>query len=498
MRRVKVPWSFEDWRGFPEIEQESRFAALLHSDAELGFDIAHAPLMRVALRRTTETSSYFIWSTHHLCIDGWSWPLVLGDVSRVYAALESGSKPDLSPALPFREYLRWLSESAPRSAEFWKAELAGFTGPTPFALSPPLPPNEAVALASESNSAQLVVRLTPETTAALQLLARNEHVTLSVVVNAAWALILSHYSGESPVIFGVAFSGRSAELADVETMVGPCVNNVPLCVAVDDCADFQTWLADIQHRQFGIAQQQYASLEQIQHWANVPWRHRLFGSLVVFQNYQISEQAQRIGTGASCVLLAAPEATNYALTLAVSVSQVLSVRLICRPDLLHPNDLQQIATDLSAVMQAMAGSTKVVLRDLRHVFGAATFGKAKALLAAQTDKPTATYAAPAEGAERIIASVWQELFGVERISLDDNFFDLGGHSIMLVQAHARLVTKLQRDLPIVALLQHPTVRTLAQYMSGSVVSVDAVRGTIDRAKKQREAQKRQRDLVGRR
>jgi len=111
-----------------------------------------------------------------------------------------------------------------------------------------------------------------------------------------------------------------------------------------------------------------------------------------------------------------------------------------------------------------------------------------------------SYSAPSSEAEREIATVWQELFGVDRVSLDDNFFDLGGHSVLLVQAHARLKARLRADLPIVALLQHPTVRSLARYLSGSANpdGEKAANVAMDRAQKQREAQMRQRNLAGRR
>ena len=88
----------------------------------------------------------------------------------------------------------------------------------------------------------------------------------------------------------------------------------------------------------------------------------------------------------------------------------------------------------------------------------------------------------------------------EQVSLDDNFLDLGGHSVLLVQAHARLRAGLRADLPIVALLQYPTVRSLARYLSGAA-DADALKASSDvaeRARKQREAQMRRRNLAERR
>ncbi|HEX4606138.1 MAG TPA: acyl carrier protein, partial [Candidatus Angelobacter sp.] len=76
------------------------------------------------------------------------------------------------------------------------------------------------------------------------------------------------------------------------------------------------------------------------------------------------------------------------------------------------------------------------------------------------------------------------------ISLEANFFELGGHSLLLVQAHRKLQQALGRSLPIVTLLQHPTVRALAGQLTGNGDSRLAVQTVNDRARRQQEAMAR--------
>jgi len=126
-------------------------------------------------------------------------------------------------------------------------------------------------------------------------------------------------------------------------------------------------------------------------------------------------------------------------------------------------------------------------------------GLAAAVAAKAAERSTASYVAPTNEIERVVSGVWQTLFGVERISLDDNFFELGGHSLLLVRAHAQLREKLRPDLPIVALLQFPTVRALAKHLAGDRAAAAATaESAMDRARKQREALARQRNLTGKR
>ena len=89
-----------------------------------------------------------------------------------------------------------------------------------------------------------------------------------------------------------------------------------------------------------------------------------------------------------------------------------------------------------------------------------------------------------------MAGIWQELFDNPAINLDANFFDLGGHSLLLVQAHHKLQQVLGRNLSIVTLLQHPTVRSLARQLAGNDGPRLAVGTLHERARRQQEAMAR--------
>ncbi len=74
---------------------------------------------------------------------------------------------------------------------------------------------------------------------------------------------------------------------------------------------------------------------------------------------------------------------------------------------------------------------------------------------------------PRSSLERRIAEVWREILNVESVGIHDNFFDLGGHSLMLTKLHARLQEVLGQELALVTLYQFPTVSALAESLAGS-------------------------------
>ncbi len=493
LQSVALPWAEHDWRALSPDEQAAHLQDLLHIDAANGFDLATPPMMRVALCRTGEQMWHLVWSTHHLCIDGWSWPVVFRDISRTYAAYAEGGEPAHESAISFHAYADWLA-NPPESETFWRSRLHDFK-PTPMRLDL----TEAVPAVSAGqhavHSTETVV-IDSATTAALTGLARRARVTPNVVLNAAWALLLSHYADSRDVVFGASFSGRPAELTGVESMVGPCVNNLPVRVAITPGQTLASWLAELQQSQIDLTQHQYAPLEQIQQWAAIPWRYRLFDSLIVFQNYQVDDDARHIGADAELTLLYAPEATNYPLTVAVSMGEELRVRLIHQPHAVDVEDVQRYGQDLGTILRGLADDSTTTVDELLARLPREMRGRAVAVAAKEPAREV-RYVAPTNDVERAVTDVWRELFGADRISLDDNFFDLGGHSLLLVRAHAQLRNRVRADLPIVALLQYPTVRALARFLAGGSTSTPSA-AAKDRARKQREAIARQRNLTGRR
>ena len=80
-------------------------------------------------------------------------------------------------------------------------------------------------------------------------------------------------------------------------------------------------------------------------------------------------------------------------------------------------------------------------------------------------EPDAPYVAPRSELERLIADVWREELGVERVGVRDNFFNLGGHSLLLIRVNNRLREALRMELPVVELFKYPTVSALAEHLS---------------------------------
>lgn len=81
--------------------------------------------------------------------------------------------------------------------------------------------------------------------------------------------------------------------------------------------------------------------------------------------------------------------------------------------------------------------------------------------------PSQRVLAPAGGLQSTVLAIWKEVLKTENISLDDNFFDIGGHSLLMVQVHERVQRALDRTFPLITLLHHPTIRSITSFLENS-------------------------------
>ena len=283
-RQVDLPFLHQDWRKFPPAEQAARLGSFVQEDRRKGFDLEQAPLMRLALMRTAEDVHRFVWTHHHILLDGWSIPILLQEVFAFYDACSRGQDLRLEPRRPYRDYIVWLKQQDLAQAEtFWRRILAGFTSPTDLVVDRPV---ESV-MDGKGRTAEREARLSKDATAALQSLARRHQLTLNTLVQGAWALLLSRYSGDEDVVFGATVSGRPADLPGSEFMIGLFINTLPVRVRVERDAPVVSWLRELQAQQVELRQYEYSPLVQIQKWSDVLPGQPLFQSISVFENYPI-------------------------------------------------------------------------------------------------------------------------------------------------------------------------------------------------------------------
>lgn len=364
-QQVQLPWTQHDWRHESAEQQNEQIDLLLAEQRQRGFELDESPLMSCTLIRRAEERWWFIWNYHHIILDGWSVSVVLGDIFKLYHAFHSGATLALDTPPPYRSYIAWLQQQDQAAAEtFWRQTLQGFSAATD------LPGATSSGQTGTARRERQVLQLLEAHTATLRALAQRHHITLSTLVQGAWAILLSRYSGLEDVVFGMTTAGRPPQLPGIEAMVGLFINTLPVRAQVAGQARLIPWLQALQAQQVQRDQYAYSPLVDVQGWSAIPRGTPLFESLLVFENAPTNSAAEAEQSGLSITDVRFEGRTNYPLTIEVVPGPALVFDVRFDADRFAPAAVQRMLTQIETLLQAMATQPEQQLDQIRWLSAA--------------------------------------------------------------------------------------------------------------------------------
>ncbi|HXU45855.1 MAG TPA: amino acid adenylation domain-containing protein [Thermoanaerobaculia bacterium] len=347
-RQVRVPFAQIDWTALPAARHAEALANLLAADLRRGIDPARPPLLRWALVRLGERRYRLLWTFHHLILDGWSVPIVLREIFALYLEAAGGRPASLPPAPPFRDHVEWLERQDTAAAErFWRTGLRGIA-PSPFAAK-----SEASGRKEFRERGAL---LGEPATERLRAVLPGARLTLQSAVLGAWGSVLAFHAKRAESVVGVAVSGRSAELGEVDSRVGMYVNTLPCRVRPAADRPALEWLSDLQNEQQAARGFDYAGVDQIRAWSGLARGAGLFDSLFTFVNMPTESllASELPSAGLSVAELRNETRNASVLTLVVNPGPRLSFR--CRFDAaaLPDAEVAELLANLVALLGDLA------------------------------------------------------------------------------------------------------------------------------------------------
>ncbi|WP_110186188.1 non-ribosomal peptide synthase/polyketide synthase [Pokkaliibacter plantistimulans] len=326
-------------------EVEDVAAAILQQ----GFDLTTPPLMRLTLLQLGEGHYHFIWTVHHLLLDGWSTSQLLAEVLRAYEGAEL-------PALQgqFRDYIGWLQQQDQAvSLQWWQQQLAQLDEPTYLASTLARPVSTQAESDAQGGYGLHQLQLDQAQTAQLYQFARQQKVTLNTLVQGAWLQLLKGYSGQSTVCAGATVAGRPAQLPGIEQQVGLFINTLPLISRIDPQQQVGDWLRQLQQHNLAAREHEYLPLYQLQRLFSAA-RQALFDTLVVFENYPVDQAlGQARQDGLQLRKVAIHEQTNYPLTLIVQGNDSLQLAFSYQHSQFSDAQMARLAAHLLAILQQL-------------------------------------------------------------------------------------------------------------------------------------------------
>jgi amino acid adenylation domain-containing protein/non-ribosomal peptide synthase protein (TIGR01720 family) len=353
--------------------EEQVLRAYLQEDRSKKFDLSRDVLMRLTVLQMADTEFYFIWSYHHILMDGWCMGIIVRELREIYMAHCRQLPHALPPVKPYGRYISWLAAwNGEAALHYWKRYLAGYNS---MATLPHKETGAGAALPYRLATETLLV--TKEHTARLHGLSVKYGVTLNVILQAAWGLLLGKYNHVTDVVFAAVVSGRPAEIEGVESMIGLFINTIPVRVRYKATDTVEALLKALQQDAISSNPHQYSLLPQVQ--AESGLGRSLFDHVMIFENYPLAkevkggeardEQEGQLHIEEVRVF----EQTNYDLSITIIPGDEILIRLDYNANVYRGYIVQQAAGHLQQVLLAMAadavqpvGDIGIIAAEERH------------------------------------------------------------------------------------------------------------------------------------
>ncbi|WP_018882875.1 non-ribosomal peptide synthetase, partial [Paenibacillus massiliensis] len=356
---------FQDLRSMGESEQSSYIIEYAKRDQAEGFDFSTGALMRVSVLRTDEESYRFVWSFHHILMDGWCLFLIVGEAFNTYFDVLAGRTPELAPVTPYSEYIEWLERQDNTEAErFWSDYFTGFEQQTTLPQAKVL---DAQAKGYEAN--KLSFTLGRELTQQMDSLVKQQQVTVNTLLQAAWGVVLQRYNNSRDVVFGSVVSGRSADIPGIDKMIGLFINTVPVRIHSEEEVTFVELMKRTQEH--ALASRSYETYPLYEIQALTEQKQDLVNHIMVFENYPVEQRMEEMGSrdagGFTIANASMSEQTNYDFNITIVPGDNIHVHLEYNALVFDRSAIRQIAEHWVYVMEQVISSPHARVDDLELV-----------------------------------------------------------------------------------------------------------------------------------
>lgn len=310
VKEASLKVDFQDLRAIDETRRESVRNEILVFQRTTPFNLSRDLLMRMFVIQRGDDLYDVVWTHHHLLLDGWSVGILLSEFLQIYSSLKEDRLTVLSPSVPVNGYISWLEQQSREvSYAFWADYLQGYS------RIAEIPQSSLDLSANVGEQESVSTLLEPGLYGELQTRAAECGVTVSVLLQCIWSVILCRYNDCSDVVFGMVVSGRPAEVEGIEHMVGNLINTVPVRVSIEKDMSWRSLAINVQEQSLRSASHHHSSLAAIQRASALP--AGLFSTIMVVESYPVDvavESAARSGdSGFVLESTTIHERTNYAL-----------------------------------------------------------------------------------------------------------------------------------------------------------------------------------------
>ncbi|GGW39331.1 condensation domain-containing protein [Arenibacter certesii] len=451
--RGEMNWTILDWTDINIEEQLLRLEKLKLAQKVSGLDIKQNPMLRFTLIKMGKEENFFLWPCHHLLLDGWSSSTIIKEVFTYYESLCNNTQPKLDTLPSLKSYYSWLKrKSKTDAANFWADYFAGYSNTNLFAQA---------NVSNKLDRSTMENRLLTETESKnIIAKAQSNLVSVNTLMQGAWTLLLSGYFQTDNVVFGTSVSGRSNDFPNMDLLTGMFMNILPVMGTIDKRITLKDWYQNFQKRQIACLQYETIPVNDIiSYISEVPIGGNMFDSLMVFENFPWKDlkcgdlKISEYGSGIT---------SNYPITLIIVPDEKIEFKFIFKNAQIDKRTKEWIIANWNRVLKLILSDEVTQVHEVLE--GIKVFEMDKSAIngikAHAVEALSASYVAPRNEIEVQLVTIWEYLLGIDKVGIRDNYFELGGKSMMAIKMFALIENKIGVKLPPTTLLFNPTIELI--------------------------------------
>lgn len=466
----------------------SRLQAIVQTEVKRPFDLASLPLFRALLCRLNSREHVLVVTIHHVLADAWSVQVLQRELWTAYESLKSGQPVSLTPLhLQYGDFSVWQRESVGSELmtshlDFWIKSLAGELPVLNF------PTDHAPGYQPTSRGAVQTLLLPGNLSRSLKQLAQSSDSTLFVITLACFAAVLARATDAQDLIIGSPVVNRRLE---TEPLIGPFAGPIALRLRPSGNPTLREFIRIVRD----------ATLEALEH-ADLPFEMLLErltvrpaeGRSPLFQFYFFCQpaflQSRNLADLTVTPLPSMSLGTPFEMQLGVIERQEgIRAEMEYDANLFNKSTIEKWLAYYETVLESLVANPDQNVSDLPHPpargFRQGNPGSwpdaAHGSHTPQAGRPlpflesgASPGASPAEvGSEEIhdaltaeLTAIWKDALNLKEIGLREDFFVLGGRSLIAARLIARINRKYALTLGLSSLFNFPTIEGLAQLIRG--------------------------------
>ncbi|MEK7866017.1 MAG: amino acid adenylation domain-containing protein [Planctomycetota bacterium] len=466
---------FLDARELPGDGVTEKVERFVRAQVHTRFDLAEGPLLRMAMVRLAAEDHLVCFTAHHIVADGWSVHVLLQEVGALYAREIGASIAPLPPLalqprdLARQERERLKGDALDRLLDFWRRQLDG--APQTLDL-----PGDWPDVAHPSPAGDVHRFLLPAALGdAVRDLARVEQATPFMTLFAGLAALLFRCSGQDDLLIGVPMSGR--DRPETLPMVGLFANIVLVRVRPRADLTFRALLSQVRASVLASLAHQEVPFHRL---AEALRPTRAVGRKSLVQVIHLHQAFPRLDSAPGLDMEfweVHPGFSRFELGLRTEAEgDGFACQFEYSTDLYRRETVAGLARDYQGLLEAVVARPDLPLGAPSRVGGRIGVDPAPRPRVPVVED----LARPATGTEQALATLWKELLGLRDLGIHDDFFAVGGNSLMAMQLVEAMRERWPVDVLLYELFEEPTVAHAARLIDAATKTSDAARSSVPR------------------